>query len=545
MESAMRKRRGAYYTAPGIASFLTNWAIRSPSDSVLEPCFGGGVFLSAAVERIRDLGGLSSRVVGIEADEKAFAAAKGLADSAGLGPTEVIRANFFSLTPRKTGRFSAVVGNPPFVRYQRFAGPVRARALSRAAEAGISLSALASAWAPFLVHAATFLECAGRLAMVAPAELCHAGYARPVLQFLRTNFRQVRILTFERRLFEALNEDTVLILADSYGENGNDLRLVSLSDESALQDQLLNSLQGSPVGEGSGQAEGDRLITYLLPEETRDLYKRLAGTVHSYRLGSVASVGIGYVTGSNKFFHLTADEVKARGIPKSVLKRAVCRGAWLCGLMFTMADWGTRDTSGHRTRLLHLTGRRQFGPSVTRYLRFGQRHEVHRAYKCRVRRPWYAVPNVAVPALFLTYMANDRPFLALNRANAVAPNTLLCVDIRRQVDILPEALAASWWTSLSALSCEIEGHSLGGGLLKLEPGEANRVILPLPPIFRDARAVRGFVVELDSLVRSGDWTEALDLGDRTILQDGLGLSKDDCRLLREATEQLSRRRRQR
>ena len=29
-------------------------------------------------------------------------------------------------------------------------------------------------------------------------------------------------------------------------------------------------------------------------------------------------------------------------------------------------------------------------------------------------------------------------------------------------------------------SCEIEGHPLGGGMLKLEPREANQIVLPSP-----------------------------------------------------------------
>jgi adenine-specific DNA-methyltransferase len=29
-----------------------------------------------------------------------------------------------------------------------------------------------------------------------------------------------------------------------------------------------------------------------------------------------------------------------------------------------------------------------------------------------------------------------------------------------------------------ALSCELEGHPLGGGMLKLEPREAARIVLP-------------------------------------------------------------------
>jgi hypothetical protein len=34
-----------------------------------------------------------------------------------------------------------------------------------------------------------------------------------------------------------------------------------------------------------------------------------------------------------------------------------------------------------------------------------------------------------------------------------------------------------WSRRLSRLSCEIEGHPLGGGMLKLEPREAGRVLL--------------------------------------------------------------------
>ena len=39
-------------------------------------------------------------------------------------------------------------------------------------------------------------------------------------------------------------------------------------------------------------------------------------------------------------------------------------------------------------------------------------------------------------------------------------------------------LTQIWETSFVRLSCEIEGHPLGGGMLKLEPREAARVLLP-------------------------------------------------------------------
>ena len=40
---------------------------------------------------------------------------------------------------------------------------------------------------------------------------------------------------------------------------------------------------------------------------------------------------------------------------------------------------------------------------------------------------------------------------------------------------LPKLLL-SWSTPFVRLSCELEGHALGGGMLKLEPREAGRIM---------------------------------------------------------------------
>jgi adenine-specific DNA-methyltransferase len=40
----------------------------------------------------------------------------------------------------------------------------------------------------------------------------------------------------------------------------------------------------------------------------------------------------------------------------------------------------------------------------------------------------------------------------------------------------------AWESSFLKLSCELEGHPLGGGMLKLEPGEANQLVHPPPDV---------------------------------------------------------------
>jgi hypothetical protein len=542
-----RKARGAYYTDPAIARFLVQFAVRRQDDSVLDPCFGEGVFLRAAAERVATLGGApGAQVSGVELDVQAYRTAKQVLVHNGPLRGERLRlANFFDLDPAAHGHFSAVVGNPPFVRYQRFSGARRLLALSRALKAGVRLTELASSWAPFIVHAVTFLEPEGRLAMVAPAELCHAAYAKPVLHFLIHHFRSVRVLTFGRRLFPELSEDTVLVLGDGYGHESGSLELVPLSGVSELGSVEPEQLNGVSV-QLHGSREVIRLIAYLLPERTRSLYVRLAEDPEVTRLGALATSGIGYVTGNNDFFHLSAGEVRRFRVPDSVLTPAVCRASWLTGVVFSHADWKRLYLADNKALLLTLTGRfRKMPEGVRRYLEFGVREGVDRAYKCRVRQPWYAVPHVVVPDLLLTYMANRRPALVVNRARAVAPNTLLCVRPTPHGKCSAETVGAAWWTSLTALSAEIEGHSLGAGMLKLEPGEAANVLVPMPRLLLNNDRARHLVRELDRLVRREAVEEALDLGDREILQNGLQLSQDDCALLRQGFHFLMERRRRR
>ena len=85
------KLRGGYYTSRELASWLCEWAIRKPTDRVLEPSCGDGVFLSAAVERLEAVGEISqssiaSRIKGIEVNhEEAEKARRLLVRSLGEG----------------------------------------------------------------------------------------------------------------------------------------------------------------------------------------------------------------------------------------------------------------------------------------------------------------------------------------------------------------------------------------------------------------------------------------------------------------------------
>ena len=147
------------------------------------------------------------------------------------------------------------------------------------------------------------------------------------------------------------------------------------------------------------------------------------------------------------------------------------------------------------------------------------------------------MPHVHRADAFLTYMSGRVPRFVTNPCHVVAPNNLHVVRVHDGSTVTADMLATAWPSALTLLSVELEGHAMGGGMLKLEPGEAERVALP--PL---ASSERLDLVELDTLARRGEHDAVADRVDAALLIDGLGLTTADCRRLRKAATGLMERR---
>src|SRR6266851_8523074 len=206
------KHSGAYYTPDAVVSTLINWAVRGETDRLLDPSCGDGRFIAG-----------HRNSVGIERDRSAFSTAVARAPWA-----TVNEGDFFEWATNTTERFECALGNPPFIRYQTFKGAVREQALKLCSRVGAEFSGLTSSWAPFLVCAASLLKPGGRLAFVVPAEIGHAPYAAPLLEYLVERFERVQFVAVRDKLFPELSDDCWLLYADGFGGRTSELRLTIL-----------------------------------------------------------------------------------------------------------------------------------------------------------------------------------------------------------------------------------------------------------------------------------------------------------------------------
>ena len=84
------------------------------------------------------------------------------------------------------------------------------------------------------------------------------------------------------------------------------------------------------------------------------------------------------------------------------------------------------------------------------------------------------MPSVWEPHGFLFRQVYDFPRMVLNEAGATSTDTIHRVHCMAQ----PEQVVTNTYTYLTAASAEIEGRSYGGGVLELEPTEAERLLMP-------------------------------------------------------------------
>ena len=115
--------------------------------------------------------------------------------------------------------------------------------------------------------------------------------------------------------------------------------------------------------------------------------------------------------------------------------------------------------------------------------------------------------------------------LVVNEAGVAASNSLHVVSRQPGFDRpFFKAVAASWYSSYTLISTFLESHVLGGGLRKLEPSEAERVSVVVPPDPQAASALADLLPQVNNSLRGSDLMEASALLDELLLIDLVGLT---------------------
>lgn len=494
-----QKLRGGYYTPEDLANFLTRWIRPNGKTHVLEPSCGDGVFFSS-------LRGSGAKVTAFELEPKEAAKAA----ARGLHNCTVYNKDFLGWAlENEGGQFDAVVGNPPFIRYQYLPTTFQVEAERVFERLDCKFTKHTNAWVPFVLAAMDHLRPGGRLAMVVPSEIVHVMHAQSLRTFLGQQCRRIVIIDPQEIWFEGTLQGAVLLLAEKKASpevHGEGLGIHRVAGRDFLR-QDPEKIFNTPRVINGRTVQG-KWTRALVPPATLAILDTIESSNRFCRFAEAAKVDVGIVTGANDFFLVTDEIVQRHGLEQWA-HPMFGRSDHCPGVIYDDKQHSRNAAIGKPTNFLWLNDETvKDSPKVRAYIASGENEELHKRYKCRIRSPWYKVPSVYATEVGMLKRSHDTPRLIINRVGAYTTDTAYRI---RSLRGTADGLVYGFFNSLTALSAELEGRHYGGGVLELVPSEIEKLLLPVP------EGIKPDLKRLDRMVREDSVADTLEVQSEALL----------------------------
>ena len=526
-----QKLSGSYYTPYWLAEYIMRWILESGSKKILEPSCGDGVFFDALPNV--DCG-LS--VMGFDINNIATATCrdklKNLKAKSKIFTRDFLQWAIENSMSENHETFDAVVGNPPFIRYQYWDIEMQNRAQQLFSLIGIKFSKHTNAWIPFVIASIKFLKAGGNLGMILPSELLHVLYAKGLRDYLLQECSQILLIDPEDIWFENTLQGVIVLMARKKVDSNQRTDGISILH---TKGKSFTNIDPYDLFANADYVDGDFLKnkwTYaLLTSEERHVYRSICSLPNVFSFSKLATADVGIVTGANKFF-LVPDSIVNKYHLQAVAHPMFGRSEHCPGIIYDQKQHSENARKGLPTNFLYFSNAED-ELTYKEYLKVGEAENLPKRYKCRIRDPWYKVPSVYASPLSMLKRSNGMPRLILNRLNAYTTDT--AYRISPAVGIDTTSLVVCFLNSLTALSAELEGRHYGGGVLELVPSEIDRLKVPyinVPDVD---------ISELNEFVKSHSVDEILKQQDEIILST-LGVDEKQVQILQNALTRIKNRR---
>ena len=518
-----RKELGAYYTPRDLSQTLTDWAIRTPLDKVLEPSFGGCGFLESIVDSLHQVGCKCplENTFGADIDIQAFSfLLEKIGNTRKAYKRHFLHSDFLKITPRdfSSTAFDVVIGNPPYVSIHNMSEEQKTACFDILKKSQFSTNTIgrnASLWGFFILHSLSFLKEKGRVAWVLPSSLLHADYAKEILNIYKNHFLSVKIIKLYERFFQGAGADevSVILLAEGFSKekNKNETPLNYFVSDNA--DSLKKCIKNT-----STNIDGDNYKYGLIDGNCLKTYHSMKESIHSETFNDIAKISIGMVTGHNKTFIINNDIAHKNQLSPNDLKFVASRLSQLNGIVHDKERHEEILNSGQRGLLVCPADISNKGSPVRNYLSSVDRRLRKNNKTFPKRKFWFYPDDHLYPDAFLSYMVHKEPRMVINTAGINCTNSIHRVFFKPHFSVDEQkAIACSMYSSFTQLSCELEGRAYGSGVLKLEPTPAKKI-----SIITDKKVLNRLIQKIDIIdgfIRANKSELAVSLVDSIISEE--------------------------
>lgn len=516
-----RERFGQYYTPSWIADVLSDWAVQTPIDSVLDPCSGSGIITDACFsELMKNDRKADVQIDGFDIDPFAVELSnicigmKYFAEGKVETCTDVVEhTDFFEATLKS---YDASIANPPYIRHENlprekehYRGHLDSFDGYRRdyRNGDNAISSRADLYCYFLTRVTEVLEQGGRLAWIVPTKWLLSEYGDSVRRFIYNHYSVRGVVHFQTDLFDSALVDTVLIFfeRDSSLTNRQETvtNFVTVYDDVGKQDVLDYISHAPEVEEGEmkiSDTDERRIVSVkqetLMRSPSRPIshlvmspveYAVLEEHQSTVPLSEYVNLEYGTKTGANELFVVSAEEVESFGIESDCLSPTVTSirevdgrevsdtDEWLFHVPESYTQYSVEKTS-ERLRENGLEG-------ATTYLNWMAEQSASENDSVQNTTPWFSLPESS-PAPLLIPLAMDTRLVVLR-------DSLETVPVNRFALVFPDGedaavLGALLNSSIAHLALESRGRVTGGGAVNYAVSDLRELPIPDPSQFSES-----------------------------------------------------------
>ncbi len=455
-----KKAEGAFYTPHSLVKYMVEYIYNNYSPaSVLEPSFGDGRF-------INELSKYAENITGVEKNTVAFKSYKRTNSIDDLNKDDFIH---FALNCDK--QFDLIIGNPPYIKKSRLPDSARKKSRKLAEKYNLPESVLQNIWVSFILASMSLLSPNGLIFFVLPFEFLQVHYAEKLRTFLEIQFNTIEIITFEKRIFEEVEQDVCLVLL----KKSNAVPIITYTTMQDIESQKVISTseikRNKPLAKWSNS---------ILNDDEIELLESLA--LKYQNVNTFGETAPGIVTGANSVFIIPKSKVTATNSEDYVIP-VIRKSSYLPPGLFLnqeIIQELSKDEQNIWLLSLSSTNAQEFPKELTSYIKDVEEKKLNTGYKCKNRNRWYDVPIVSKGEVLFFKRFHKLPKLIVNTANVHSTDIAYCTRFHETYD--PASYVFCFYNSLTLAMCEFKGRFYGGGVCELVPSEYKSLCIPYSKI---------------------------------------------------------------
>lgn len=480
------KRNGIFYTPKPLAEFLVKPLIKTSGQTIFDPAYGDGALLIAAEEIIR------KRIKKKKIELPIYGCDKQPINGklSHLPESHLSKQDFFDYSLEN--KYDIIIMNPPYVRHHLINDEEREKYRGLISPL-FNLKLTSDLWAYFLVKSVGHLKEMGCIGAILPWSFLQADYAKNIRIWLLDKFEEIKILALGSEYFDRTEERVLLVWLKGCGHN---TRSIKISFSQKINGNLTYMDLDKKTWQSSPSTTSDR-------DDIEAIIQRYIKQYSFLRLGKIASVRIGVVTGADKFFILPESAARNRGFKEEQLIPILCSAKEFVGFHL--------NGKNPLKRLL-VFSKDPYEHELS-YIKEGEQQGFHQRAHSLLRTPWYNVDTRELPDAFFPYRMAKFPYLMLNN-QAQCTNSIHRLYFRNLSKNEIRWLQVSLLSVPGQLSIERYSKTYGRGVLKMEPGSLKNSIVYLS----NEPSIIPIYNQISDLLFSGKKSEAMKRATRFLIE---------------------------